>query len=43
MLSPDRIVGLDAIMKEAITSRYIQTPLSKGQITELIQIPAPVR
>jgi NitT/TauT family transport system substrate-binding protein len=43
MLSPDRIIGLDAIMKEAITSRYIQTPLSKGQITELIQIPAPVR
>jgi NitT/TauT family transport system substrate-binding protein len=43
MLSPDRIIGLDAIMKEAITSRYIQTPLSKAQITELIQIPAPVR
>ena len=43
MLSPDRIIGLDAIMKEAITSRYIQTPLSKGQIAELIQIPAPVR
>ena len=42
-LSPDKIIGLDAIMKEAITSRYIQTPLSKGQITELIQIPAPVR
>ena len=43
MLSPDRIVGLDAIMKEAITSRYLQTPLAKGQISELIQIPAPVR
>jgi NitT/TauT family transport system substrate-binding protein len=43
MLSPDRIVGLDAIMKEAITSRYLQTPLAKGQISELVQIPAPVR
>src|SRR5262249_1062391 len=43
ILSPDKIMGLDAIMKEAITSRYIQTPLSKGQITELIQIPPPVR
>ena len=43
MLSPDKIVGLDAIMKEAITSRLIQTPLSKGQISELIQVPPPVR
>jgi NitT/TauT family transport system substrate-binding protein len=43
MLSPDKIVGLDAVMKEAITSRYIQTPLAKGQINELIQIPPPVR
>jgi NitT/TauT family transport system substrate-binding protein len=43
MLLPDKIVGLDAIMKEAITSRYLQTPLAKGQISELIQIPPPVR
>jgi NitT/TauT family transport system substrate-binding protein len=43
MLAPDKVVGLDVIMKEAITSRYIQTPLSKAQIAELVQIPAPVR
>lgn len=43
MLAPDKVVGLDAIMKEAITSRYILTPLSKAQIAELIQIPTPVR
>jgi NitT/TauT family transport system substrate-binding protein len=43
MLSPDKIVGLDAIMKEAMTSRNLQTPLSKAQVAELIQIPAPVR
>jgi NitT/TauT family transport system substrate-binding protein len=43
MLAPDKIVGLDAIMKDAITSRYIPTPLSKAQIAELIQIPAPAR
>ena len=43
MLAPDKVVGLDAIMKDAITSRYIPTPLSKAQIAELIQIPAPVR
>jgi NitT/TauT family transport system substrate-binding protein len=43
MLSPDKVVGLDAIMKEAITSRNLQTPLSKAQVAELVQIPAPVR
>ncbi len=43
MLAPDKVVGLDAIMKDAITSRYIPTPLSKAQIAELIQIPAPAR
>ena len=43
MLAPDKVVGLDAIMKEAITSRYILTPLSKAQIAELIQIPTPAR
>jgi NitT/TauT family transport system substrate-binding protein len=43
MLVPDQIVGLKAIMKDAVTLRYIQTTLSRGQTTELIQIPAPVR
>jgi NitT/TauT family transport system substrate-binding protein len=43
MLAPDQIVGLKAIMKEAVTLRYIQTTLSRSQTTELIQIPAPVR
>jgi len=43
MLVPDKIIGLDAIMKDAMTSRYLQTPLSKAQISELVQIPAPAR
>lgn len=43
MLAPDKVVGLDAIMKDAITSRSIQTPLSKGQLAELVQIPASAR
>ena len=43
MLAPDKVVGLDAIMKDAITSRYLQTPLSKAQISELVQILAPAR
>jgi NitT/TauT family transport system substrate-binding protein len=43
MLVPDQIVGLKAIMKDAVTLRYLQTTLSRSQRTELIQIPAPVR
>jgi ABC-type nitrate/sulfonate/bicarbonate transport system substrate-binding protein len=43
MLMPDQIVGFKAIMKDAVTLRYIQTTLSRSQEKELIQIPAPVR
>jgi ABC-type nitrate/sulfonate/bicarbonate transport system substrate-binding protein len=43
MLSPDQIVGVKAIMKDAITLRYIQAKLSRKQLAELIQIPPPVR
>jgi NitT/TauT family transport system substrate-binding protein len=38
MLSPDNIVGLSAIMKDAAKSRYIWAPLSRKQLAELIQI-----
>ena len=40
MLSPDQIVGLKAIIRDAIQSRHIQTSLSRRQRAELIQIPA---
>jgi NitT/TauT family transport system substrate-binding protein len=38
MLSPDKIFGFDAVVKDARALRYIQAPLSKSQVTELIQI-----
>ena len=40
MLSPDQIVGLRAIMKDAIAESYIKRRLSGRQTTELNQIPA---
>jgi len=43
MLSPNRIVGLDAISKEAAKVRQIWAPLSRKQTAELVQIPAPLR
>jgi ABC-type nitrate/sulfonate/bicarbonate transport system substrate-binding protein len=39
LLSPDKIIGFDAVVKDARALRYIQAPLSKSEVTELIQIP----
>jgi NitT/TauT family transport system substrate-binding protein len=43
MLLPDQVVGLRAIMREAIAERYIQFRLSRKQVSELIRTPAPAR
>jgi NitT/TauT family transport system substrate-binding protein len=39
LIDPDKIVGLDSLMQEAVTLKFIPQPLSKEQLTELIQIP----
>lgn len=38
-VDPDRISGLDDVMADAVTFKYIPRPLSKAQLDELIQIP----
>ena len=38
-VDPDRISGLDDIMADAVTFKYIAVPLTKEQLDELIQIP----
>lgn len=38
-LDPDRVVGLDTIVKDAVELKFTAAPLSKEQLTELIQIP----
>jgi NitT/TauT family transport system substrate-binding protein len=43
MLWPDEIKGLDQIIPDAVSLKYIQQPLSKEQLAELIQIPAKAR
>ena len=40
MLWPDEIKGLDQIIPDAVSLKYMQQPLSKEQLAELIQIPA---
>ena len=36
-LAPERVVGIDQIMTEAIQNKFLQTPLTKGQLSELIR------
>jgi NitT/TauT family transport system substrate-binding protein len=38
-LNPDRIVGLDTIVKDAVTLKYTATELTKDQLGDLIEIP----
>jgi len=39
LVNPDQIQGLDTLIPEAVNLKFIPAPLSKQQITELIQIP----
>jgi NitT/TauT family transport system substrate-binding protein len=41
ILQPERVMGLDALMADAVTFKYIAAPLSKDQIADLIRIPTP--
>lgn len=38
-INPDRIVGLDTIVKDAVALKFTASELTKDQLTELIQIP----
>jgi NitT/TauT family transport system substrate-binding protein len=38
-ISPDKIVGLDVIVHDAVDLKYTAAPLTKEQLAELIQIP----
>jgi NitT/TauT family transport system substrate-binding protein len=38
-IEPDKIVGLDTIVKDAVTLKYTATELTKAQLEDLIQIP----
>ena len=38
-VDPDRISGVDDVMADAVTFKYIPAPLTKQQLDQLIQIP----
>jgi NitT/TauT family transport system substrate-binding protein len=39
LVDPDEIKGLDSLVKEAVTLKFINAPLTQQQLAELIQIP----
>lgn len=41
ILQPEKIMGLQALMDDAVTFKFIAAPLTKEQIASLIHIPAP--
>ena len=38
-IDPDKIIGLDTIVKDAVELKFTATQLTKEQLAELIQIP----
>jgi NitT/TauT family transport system substrate-binding protein len=40
-LAPDQIVGLDAIMAEAVATKFMPVPLGKEQVAELVRTALP--
>jgi len=38
-IDPDKVVGLDTIVQDAVALKYTTAPLTQAQLTELIQIP----
>jgi NitT/TauT family transport system substrate-binding protein len=42
-IANEQIVGMDAIMSEAVATKFIPAPLTKDQIAELIRTSAPVK
>jgi NitT/TauT family transport system substrate-binding protein len=38
-LNPDQLSGLDGLMSDAVTFKYMAAPLSKDQLSELFQMP----
>jgi NitT/TauT family transport system substrate-binding protein len=38
-MSPDRVVGMDQIIAEAVSMKFLPAPLSAEQVKELVQIP----
>ena len=38
-IDPDKVVGLDSIVQDAVALKFTSAPLTKEQLAELVQIP----
>jgi NitT/TauT family transport system substrate-binding protein len=38
-LNPDQLSDMDSVMQDAIAGKFLDKPLTKEQLAELIQIP----
>jgi NitT/TauT family transport system substrate-binding protein len=38
-LQPDRVLGIESVMRDAIEFKFLSAPLSKEQVAEVVQIP----
>ncbi len=38
-MAPDRLVGVDQIISEAVSLKFLPAPLTPEQVKELVQIP----
>jgi hypothetical protein len=39
--NPDQIVGMDSIVAEAVATKFLSAPLTKEQVSELVQMKNP--
>jgi NitT/TauT family transport system substrate-binding protein len=42
-MNPDQVPGMDLIVADAVSQKFIPAPLSAEQLKEFVQIPAPVK
>jgi NitT/TauT family transport system substrate-binding protein len=40
-LNPDKVIGLDAVMEDAVKLKFLPAPLTQAQLKELVQIQQP--
>jgi len=43
LISPDKVSGLDTLMQDGVTFKYLREPLNAEQVSEMVQIPAPLK
>ena len=43
LLWPDKVSGLDTLMQDGVTFKYLREPLTAAQVSEMIRIPAPMK